>query len=422
MKGVNITRGKIGANASGRTSATSILIANGVAVVGKLALLQCYTLYSADDAEALGITPAYDAANEVLLHHHIDEFYRGAGPGTALHIMVVAQSVLPAEMLEDTGNIYIKKLIAFAKGEARQMALAYNPPEGYTETVTDGFNSDIRAAIIKAQALYEWADGTDRPLHILLEGRAFSGNAATAINLKQLEAAEDVPLHADKVSICIGQDYGFADALTWPLGKKYAAVGTLLGTLASIQVNQNVGEVETLDLTNATKGKFTIGGLSSHAKIEDSEAMLDTLETKGYIFPMTYTGISGYRWNNDHVCAPEIVDSEGRMNESTIAYGRTMDAARRGLRVALLPKVKTVQPVNPTTGLLPLGVVKYFDGLGDTVFEAMQAGGLISEGRTATNPNSNLLVAPKALEVGFVIVPTGTVNEINGTINLKTSF
>jgi len=36
---------------------------------------------SIDDAEALGITPAYDDTNAVLAYHHIDEFFRIAPDG-----------------------------------------------------------------------------------------------------------------------------------------------------------------------------------------------------------------------------------------------------------------------------------------------------------------------------------------------------
>lgn len=422
LQGVTITKGKVGATASAIEAAISGLIANGVAVVGKLVLGTHYTLYSVEDAAAIGIDAAYDAANKVLVYHHISEFYRMAGAGTELHIMVVDQAILPGAILDDTTNIYARKLLSSAEGKIRQLAIAFNPEDDYTETTTDGINSDIRAAIAKAQAFAEWAFDMERPLQVFLEGRAFSGNATTAINLKQLEVSAGVALEADKVSVVIAQDYNFADALTWALGKKYASVGLLLGTVAGIDINQSIGEVETLNLTDAAKGLYTVAGLSSHAKVTDVEASLATLDTKGYILAGLYTGQSGYRWNWGHVCAPEKVDSEGHLNESTIEYGRTLDGAIRRLRTALLPKVKTQQPVDPSSGKLPMAVVKYFQGIGDGVFSDMAGEGLISGGATTVDPDSNLHTGERALLVDFAVVPTGTIRAIKGSINLKIKF
>lgn len=421
MRGVIINKGKVGASASGSAASISGMIFNGVAVAGKLELSKGYTLYSVDDAAAIGINAAYDTTNKVIVYKHISEFYRRSGEGTELHIMVVPQTILPAAIFEDLTSIYAKKLVSFAQGKIRQLALAFNPAQDYTETVTDGINTDIRASIAKAQAFAEWAYDTDRPLQVILEGRSYSGNAVSAINLRTLEVSAGVALEADKVSIVIAQDYDYADGL-WALGMKHAAVGTLLGTIASIDVNQSIGEVETLNLSDAAKGIFTNAGLSSHARITDVEGSLDTLDTKGYIFAGLYTGLSGYRFNWGHVCAPEKEDADGNINESTIEYGRTVGDAVRRLRIALLPKVKTTQPVDPTTGKLPYGVVKFFENTGDNVFADMVAAGLISGGKTTVNPDSNLQTGDRTLEAGFVIVPTGTIKQIVGTLNLKTKL
>lgn len=422
---VKFTKGKPADSANSQDTSISALIGNGVAVADKLVLGVPYAIYSPDDAKELGIDAAYDIANSVVISHHIDEFYRANEIGTKLYFMVVAQNITPTVVFTDPTLLYARKLIAFAKGEIRQLAFAYNAVFTVQdpEIITDGFSSEIRAAIVKAQEFALWAFDTERPLHVLLEGRAYNGIAAGAINLKELTTGAGIPLEADKVSIIIAQDWDFAEARAYAAGKKYASVGLALGVLASIKVNQNIGEVETLNLTNAIKGKYVTAGLSSHVKVEDAEAQLVTLDVKGYIFPVGYTGISGYRFNNDHVCAPEIVDEETNIiNESTISFGRTMDEATRRLRRTLLPKIKTVQPADKTTGKLPIGVVKSFDARGNTVFEDMEAEGLISGGKTFTNPDSDLITGEKALEITFDLQPTGTINTIKGAINLKKSL
>ncbi|HMI04280.1 MAG TPA: DUF2586 family protein [Pedobacter sp.] len=401
----------------------SAIIANGVAVVDKLVLGQPYAIYSPDDARELGIDAAYDAANSVVLSHQIDEFYRGCSIGTKLYLMVVAKAITPTQIFTDGGLLYARKLVAFAQGEITQLAIAYTGDwtEQAPETTTDGLSSEIRACFASAQEFALWAFETERPLHILLEGRNYGGNAGAAVDLKDLVTGADIPLEADKLSVIIAQDYDYAEGLAFASGKKYASVGLALGILAGINVNQNIGEVATLNLTNATKGKFVTGGLSSHVTVEAAEASLVTLDEKGYIFPRKYTGISGYRFNNDHVCAPQIVDSEGVMNESSIAYSRTMDHAVRKLRGAFTPSINSVQPVNEV-GKLPVGVVKSFNQKGDDVFDNLAAKGFISAGKTFTDPNSDLLTGEKALLVDFTLQPTGTINKIKGTISLKTSL
>jgi len=62
----------------------------------------------------------------------------------------------------------------------------------------------------------------------------------------------------------------------------------------------------------------------------DSE--LSDLDAKGYVFGMSYTGITGIRWNGDHVCAPIIVDDDGFISVSSIGHGATLNKGARMLR------------------------------------------------------------------------------------------
>jgi hypothetical protein len=163
-----------------------------------------------------------------------------------------------------------------------------------------------------------------------------------------------------------------------------------------------------------------IPGLSNHVKNIDQTTDLQTLEDKGYIFGLEYVGMAGVRWNNDHTCTPIIVDADGNINEHTIGYGRTFDKAVRLLRSGYLPTVKSVQPIDPKTSKLPAGVVKNFDGIGNTIFSDMVSRGEISYGEANTDPNSDLLVE-KSLKVGFKVVPYGYANFIAGSMNLKKS-
>jgi len=415
LKGVDIQRGSIGANVLGNTDGISGLLVNAPAIVAGagatgLAVGVTAKITKLSEAVARGITAAYDTANNVRVYRHISEFYRMAGDGNTLYVMLYTGT--PAEALSNA--IYAKKMLTDANGEIRQLALAYNPDLIYVPTYVNGLEENVHAAIAAAQTLYDWAWSKLFPCQILIEGRGYNAvNAAATIDLRTLTAT--------KVSLCIGQDYKYAETQN-AVGKKMADVGTLLGVLGAISVNRNVGEVATMNLTNPTKNLWVVAGLSNHKTIAEMDVDLEDLDTKGYIFPISFIGYAGIYWNNDHTCAAIIQDEDGNVNEYCIAYGRTHDKAVRQLYLALLPQVKSTQQVDKTSGKLPPGLVKYFEGLGDTALGKMERNKEISAGKTTIDADSNLLVIPRTLSVSFKIQPTGTIDLISGTINLQTSI
>uniref|UniRef100_UPI0005C52FF1 DUF2586 family protein n=1 Tax=Flammeovirga sp. OC4 TaxID=1382345 RepID=UPI0005C52FF1 len=195
-----------------------------------------------------------------------------------------------------------------------------------------------------------------------------------------------------------------------------------LGCVARIPVNFNIGEVETMNLTDGNRGVWLTPGISAHVTSKSIESQWDTLDAKGYIFPLKYVGVDGARWNDDHTCTPIVIDAEGNMNEHSISLGRTMNKAKRTLRTALLPKVKSTQAVDPSTGQLAPAVTKYFEAIGDQALGRMQTATEIVASQTAVDPESDLLTPPKELLVDFAVVPYGHIGQISGTINLKQSL
>lgn len=422
LKGVNIQRGTIGASVIQGADAITGLLATGVAVeadvangISGIALGQTVKLTSLTDAEAYGINEAYDSTNSLSVYRHVSEFYRICPNGT-LYLMLYSGN-MEAAFAEE----YAKKLIVDANGEIRILGIANTPTEEATECL-NGFPEDVFGSIQLGQQLYDWAFSTFRPCQVILEGRDFNvANAASALDLRNITINDQV-LEAFKVSVCIAQDWKFADELD-PIRKKMADLGTMLGSIAKKAVNENIGEVKGGNLVDVTNNKWLVAGLSNHQTVAGWDSQLEALDSKGYVFAISYTGIAGYYWNNDHTCTPIKKDKEGYFNEYTISYGRTHDKAVRDLRTCLLPKVKSTQPVDPNTGKLPQALVTYFERLADDdVFNTMAAEGLITAGKTTVDPNSDLLISPRELKVSFVLVPTGQIDEIKGTINLKTSI
>jgi hypothetical protein len=273
-------------------------------------------------------------------------------------------------------------------------------------------------AIKAAQVLADWCRDTNRPLHIGLECAMYNGVAASTLNLRNLKE-DTTQIECPQVSVMIGQDWKFAETLTGN-EQKYAAIGTLLGCMAAQPVSYNVGEVETMSLTNATRNLWVTAGLSSHVKVRDIESDLTTLNDKGYIFGEYYSG--EVVLNDDHVCTPVIVDDEGNMNEHSIALSRTNAKVFREIYRVYLPKIKSTVPVNATTGLLSPGMIKYYEGIGNRVFENMAVLQELSGGKTVVDPQSNLLYGDKELKVFYNWVPMGTISRISGTVNIKRSL
>mgnify|MGYP003302971838 FL=1 len=335
-----------------------------------------------------------------------------------LNINISADAALQFTTDADLTNV---KLIVDANGEIRILGIANTPATGETGYL-NGFPEDVFGSIQLAQQLYDWAFSTFRPCQVILEGRDFNAtNAAAAQDLRNITISNQV-LEAFKVSVCIAQDWKYADGLD-AIRKKMADLGTMLGSIAKKAVNENIGEVEGGNLVDVTNNKWLVAGLSNHQTVAGWDSQLEALDSKGYVFAISYTGIAGYYWNNDHTCTPIKKDKDGYFNEYTISYGRTHDKAVRDLRTCLLPKVKSTQPVDPSTGKLPQALVTYFERLADDdVFNTMAAEGLITAGKTTVDPNSDLLISPRELKVSFVLVPTGQIDEIKGTINLKTSI
>jgi len=410
LRGVSISEGSIGAN-SNEVRAFG-LVGSGVAVVGGAQLGIAYKLLRPSDATAIGFTAAYDTANSVNICRHISEFYRRAGEGVALHVILVDQAKKPEEMIDAA-----KLLAVEAEGAISDFAFAYNPAAGYVAANVDGLDSNVKAAIPVLNDFGAWADAHDMPCHTILEGRGISDTLSSLADLRALTVGA-VDLEACKVTLVVGQDWTYADGL-WPMGQKFADVGTFLGVVASQPWNRNPGEQATQNLTNVTKGIWTVGGLSNHKKYSEVFDSLETMDAKGYVFPIRYTGASGYWWNDGHVCAPIVIDADGKMNQHEIYYSHTIDESKRALRAVYLPEVKTTVVLDDD-GLLPASKVDYYDAIGDIEFDKMAGKQLISGGTTTTDANSDLVVEKK-LNVAFSVIPTGCVGEIVGTINLSNS-
>ena len=134
LKGVNIERGTIGASVDPNKESITGLLATGVAVeadvangISGIALGQTVKLTSVSDAEAYGITEAYDETNHLSVYRHISEFFRMKKEGT-LYFMLYTGNMEAAFQEQ-----YAKKLLIDANGEIRVLGIANTPAAGAVE-------------------------------------------------------------------------------------------------------------------------------------------------------------------------------------------------------------------------------------------------------------------------------------------------
>ena len=411
---VTIRKGKVGKSVLGGYEKTSALVGyfgevgSGKTVLptGGFALLTAAT-----DMAASGIS---EAANG-LLHHHITEYFRVGGKGARLYVLNVAkgEGAGYAALVNDES---VKRMIAAADGQVFNLGFSYISEK---TVKVDGLPDEMIPAIKAAQLLADWTRETNRPVHTVLECAGLDAvTSATIMNLRDLKT-DGVAVDCPQVSVMIGQDWDFAETRQGR-EQKYADVGALLGLMAAQPVSYNVGEVATMVLTDANRGDWVNAGLSSHEKVREKENELNGLNGKGYIFGEYYSGLVCV--NDDHVCARVVTDKDGNMSESTMAMSRTNCKVMRELCTAYLPKVKSTVPLDPKTGKLAPGMVKYLEDIGNNVFANMIARQEISGGETEVDGDSNLMVGERVLNVLYRWVPMGCIGVIDGTVNIKTSI
>lgn len=368
----------LGKNAR-RNDGTSGLIADAVAVDEKIAIGEPILLTSLAEAESNGITKAYDLANKVLLWHHVHDFYAMAPKGTKLYVMPVAKQTPMATVLA-TADGAATKLLTFAKGEIRQLALA---------SMSEDF-ANLATNIAAAQALYKWAADRNKSVQILIEGRDFVGDYSTAISLREMTA--------NRVSVVIAQDPQVAVEDAAYAG--YAQVGLLLGSVAAVPVSRDIARVRNGALPVSAAG-ISNGKNSNNVGYYDDD-QLSAIDDKGYIFMRTFDGMSGFYWSADYTAAAPTDDCD------SIRMGRTLDKAADLARLKALEYLRDDVEIDSTTGNIAIEVVRNIESDIETAVLTQMADE-ISGVECTINPEQSLWDSASPLIAELAIVARGVI-------------
>lgn len=287
------------------------LVLNASAAASGLALATPAVIFNLQAAVALGITEA--ALPEV--YRHIKEFYDGynyvtGSQNAELYIMLVAQTMTLAQMADTTVTNSAAKLVDYANGRVKRLALARNPASGYTPTLTDGIDADSLAALPKAQLLGNTYAERQWPLRVLVEGRAFAlANVGTLKDLRTLTAPR-----AGVVMASSKNDGS-------------ASVGFALGVAAGLPAHRSVGRVK-----NGALAPISVG-YNGDTKAEAMAGAIDTIHDKGYFIFRTFSNRTGYYFNDDPMAAPKSDDY------SQLVYGNVIDKAQRVVYNVLVDEI-----------------------------------------------------------------------------------
>lgn len=352
-----------------------------------------YQIRSLADAEALGITQAYDVANEVIVWHHIREFYEEVNSASPLWIILF--NGLMTAYFDADGPA--DKLMQASGGAVRLVAGAYTPPDGAV-VATEGLPTAVVDSIADAKAFVARQFAAKKPVRVLLEGYAIASVSGLLYDLR----ASDGP-NADGVAVVIGQTTGLLPD-TLADFRRYASVGRVLGRAARISVHYNLGRVKDGPLRGVLTAGFSDTSLLSAA----TDAQLTALNQAGYIFFRVLPGLNGVYINDDHTAT--VIESDF----SSLLRGRVIDKAARIAYTTYVRELNDDVELNAATGELALSVVKNLEGIIESAIGTQMAGEI--SGVECYIDSAQNILATDQLNVELNIVPRGVAKRISVTL------
>lgn len=324
FKGPNIAKaaGSLGAKAASEQNIFGLVL-GGVVTAGYPTLGETVELIQASDADALGFTAAYDAANAILVRYHIDEYF-AVNPNGKLWVQLVAQGTTLAAMCTYASATGATKLINDSGKKVKTVGAVLNPAAGYVSVLTDGIDVDVTNAVPLAQLLVEQFILINTYIdHIVIEGREINGALASTKDLRTLDS--------ENVHICIYQDTDVADLDA--LFAKHAAVGNLLGQIGIRRIEEDYGTINVIDNPNKGVENFPLSdgvrwlnvSLSSGQDVATlTAAEVQVLQDHGFIFADVYPNYDGHYVNSSAACTALTSD---------FAYGNRMRVWNAGARI-----------------------------------------------------------------------------------------
>lgn len=387
MGSVNITlaNGQLGATLQTNDGITGMVLTgttdSGGYTVGTPALIT-----NLADLAVAGITET----GNPFAYKQVQEFYRQAGKGAQLYLLLVPPTMTVAQMADSTNANGAVKLLNFAGGKIKVLGLlsdddAVEDTTGIPVTVANGLNEDVYEAVVNMAVTANVYFQAQKPFRAIVGGTSFSGVPASL---------EDMELGTtnNRTAILIGDT----------ASGNSACLGMLLGVISAIPVQRKISRVRSgaLSTTQAYVGNTNVDG---------AEAAVAVIAQRGFITFTTYPNVSGFFFSGDPMCTATADDY------SMLSRGRVIDKAHILAYTTFVQEVDDEIPVN-ADGTLDAGFCKWLQQqIINQVNNTMTANKEISSVNCFIDPVQNILSTNK-LNVVLTITPVGYATNIS--INL----
>ncbi len=372
---INIQNGTLGSIADVVDGTAGLVIGCDVGATGVVAG-DVLTLTSVDDCitNKLALIP--------YAYQQIKEFYAEAGNGAILYVLPVADTLTLANIALKT-NAYAKKLLDYAQGDIMLLGICRKPAAGYTPTITNAIDADCAAAITNLQALAVDYQTAHTPFVGIVEGRSYSGTAAS---LTDYTAASN---NYVGITLACTDDLYAIDAAA-------SSVGLILGRASKVPVQRKISRVK--------DGSLAITGVYyGSATLENTAFAL--ISAKGFITIGTYPNRTGYYFMNDNLATIQTDDYK------SISNRRVVNKATRIVDATYTNELNDEIKID-SEGKIDAAKCAYYESIIENAVNGdMLSAEEISSFSAYVNPAQNVLSTGKVTITGS-IVPVGYAEEI----------
>jgi len=333
------------------------------------------------------------ASKLAVYHYHISEYFRIINTVSGQGSLYVGFFSTPNQ---SSTWAEVATMQNFADGQLRQLAI-YNDQATFATSAVSGLQT--------AEATL---DTLHMPLSILYTAN-FVGSALASLS-------DLSTLNSSKVSVVLGQD---GAAQGWSLFQattsqtSISCIGATLGAISAAAVSEDIAWVGKFNLSDGIEldtAAFAEGSL--FRSIANSE--LTQIDNERYIFLRKFIGQPGTYFNDSH-CS--IIQSS---DYAYIENNRTIDKAKRGMYVSLLPALNSPLTLN-SDGTLADTTISYLETLAEQPLQQMQRDGDLSNFQVTIDATQNVL-STSIVRVNALLQPAGVARKIQVIIGFTTSI
>lgn len=327
---------------------------------------------------ALGLTEG----NNPLAVKYFDKYVKEAeDKGIAqfqLYVLLVSNTMTINQMANVTNDQGAKKVLDFAKGNARIIAVLSDDTAVYDGDpaidTTNGINADCYDAMNELQTLCNSYATANTPLRGIVGCTSFTGDATDLTELP--EGAKN------RVMMVIGDSES----------GNGCDLGTVMGRLAAIPVQRKISRVKDGPIQSTTA---FIGATSA-----DVYADTQTIVTRGFVTFKKFPNKAGFYFTGDYMATDDTDDY------NTMSRGCVIDKAHALLYATYVEEIDEEVNVNDD-GTIDANYAKYLEGLGTNAINLnMVALRNCASVRIFVDPTQNV-VTTNEVAISAEITPVG---------------